>query len=226
MHCSSSLWLPGNRKPIEVDSDLSECVTHCDGADTSSTRREKSAVCTTLSTSCRIGPFLEPSHTTCRIGEAPELRNWFFHLREHVIAVGFQLCPTGPVPAAILACGSGFETMFGTEVSASVAGSPSGLPLNPVGIEIQGVLIPCLQIDWGPALQRQGGWQLPFSNLEPPRRWDPCWFHLVGKHLSIAGEVCDGLLTHPLPSHHILVRGKRHFSCSSYLSKVPGDRGN
>lgn len=145
-----------------------------------------------------------------------------------MIAVGFQLCPTGPVPAAILAHGSGFEMMFGAEASGSVAGSPSGLPLNQVG-EIQGALIPYLQIDWGPALQRQSWLAAPVLKLGTPQEVGSLLVspgQMVGKHPSIAGEVCDSLLTHPLPSYHVLVRGERHFSCSFYLSKVPGNRGS
>lgn len=77
-------------------------------------RRKKSAVCTTLSTVAEPNPFPESSHTTSKILEATEeLLSWFFHLGEHVIPMGFQLCPTGP--AAILACGSGFDMVFWPE---------------------------------------------------------------------------------------------------------------
>lgn len=80
------------------------------------TRRKKSAVRTTLSTVAESNPFPEPSHTTSKILEATkELLSWFFHLGEHVIPMGFQLCPTEP--SAILACGPGFDTVFWPEAS-------------------------------------------------------------------------------------------------------------
>lgn len=117
MHCSGSLWLPSNRKPVEVDSLICQNVLPAEMAPISSyTRRKKSAVCTTLSTVAESNPFPEPSHTTSKILEATkELLSWFFHLGEHVIPMGFQLCPTEP--AAILACGSGFDMVFWPEAS-------------------------------------------------------------------------------------------------------------
>lgn len=71
VHCSGSLWLPSNRKPVEVDSLICQNVLPAEMAPISSyTRRKKSAVCTTLSTVAESNPFPEPSHTTSKILEA------------------------------------------------------------------------------------------------------------------------------------------------------------
>lgn len=165
---SSSLWLPSNRKPIEVDSLICQNVSPAEMAPISSyTRRKKSAVCRTLSTAAGSRPFPESSHTGSKIAEATkELLNWFFHLREHVIPVD-QRCPTEPSPAAILACGPDFDRAFGAEARGILWRSVLLGSLKPVGWSPR-----CSHASPGNSVRTHpletASWQLLFSNLEPP----------------------------------------------------------
>ena len=116
MLCSSSLLLPSNGSPKEVDILIRQNVSPAEMAPIPSyPRRRKPAACTTLSTSCRIRSLPTVfSRREREISEATkEPPNWFFHHGERVIPVNFQNLE----PAAIWPTGLAFQTAFRAEAS-------------------------------------------------------------------------------------------------------------
>lgn len=106
--CSRCLWLPSNRKPIEVD------ILNCQNGlpaemelISSYLRRKRNQPCAQpCPRAAESDPFPEPSHATVKILEATkEQWNWFFHRRERLISMNFQLqLPPWPAGLALKRC--------------------------------------------------------------------------------------------------------------------------